>query len=91
MKLEWDLTATAAESDALTGMLDGCSEGDGSESLTPDDGGFDPAGPDRNCSDFDTWREAQDFFEAAGGPDEDPHRLDINGDGVACESLPGAP
>ena len=46
---------------------------------------------DRNCSDFDTWREAQDFFLAAGGPDSDPHGLDGNGDGIACESLPGAP
>ncbi len=46
---------------------------------------------DRNCGDFDTWREAQDFYEAEGGPDSDPHRLDGNGDGVACESLPGAP
>lgn len=45
----------------------------------------------RNCSDFDTWQEAQDFFLAEGGPEEDPHRLDRNRDGVACESLPGAP
>ena len=52
---------------------------------------YDPDGPDRNCGDFDTWQEAQDFYEEAGGPDSDPHRLDSNGDGVACESLPGAP
>ena len=52
---------------------------------------YDPSGPDRNCSDFDTWDEAQQFFLAAGGPTEDPHRLDRNSDGVACESLPGAP
>ena len=44
-----------------------------------------------NCSDFDTWAEAQDFFEAEGGPASDPHRLDRDGDGVACQSLPGAP
>ena len=31
---------------------------------------YDPGGPDRDCSDFETQREAQDFFEAAGGPDE---------------------
>ena len=42
---------------------------------------------DRNCSDFDDWAAAQAFFEAAGGPEDDPHRLDGNGDGVACESL----
>ena len=46
---------------------------------------------DRNCSDFSTWREAQDFFESEGGPENDPHRLDGNRDGEACESLPGAP
>lgn len=50
-----------------------------------------PPFEDRNCSDFDTWQEAQDFFLAEGGPEEDPHRLDRNRDGVACESLPGAP
>lgn len=52
---------------------------------------YDPAGPDRDCSDFATWREAQAFFEAAGGPARDPHRLDGDRDGVACENLPGAP
>ena len=44
-----------------------------------------------NCSDFDTWPEAQSFFESEGGPDSDPHRLDRDGDGIACQSLPGAP
>ena len=44
-----------------------------------------------NCSDFETWSEAQEFFESEGGPGSDPHRLDGNGDGIACESLPGAP
>ena len=58
------------------------------ESSTP---GTDPAGPDRNCSDFDTWAEAQAFYEAAGGPESDRHRLDGDGNGIACESLPGAP
>ncbi len=48
-------------------------------------------GGDRNCGDFSTWREAQDFFEAKGGPAEDPHDLDRDGDGNACGSLPGAP
>ena len=46
---------------------------------------------DRNCSDFDTWREAQDFYESEGGPASDAHGLDRDGDGIACESLPGAP
>ncbi len=49
---------------------------------------YDPYGPDRDCSDFRTQAEAQAFFEAAGGPRKDPHRLDADSDGVACESLP---
>lgn len=51
-------------------------------------GPYDPNGPDRDCSDFDTQKEAQAFYEAAGGPKKDPHRLDPDKDGVACESLP---
>lgn len=43
---------------------------------------------DRDCSDFDTQEEAQEFFESEGGPDEDYHNLDRDGDGVACETLP---
>lgn len=40
---------------------------------------------DMNCSDFSTWREAQDFYESQGPGD--PHGLDRDGDGVACETL----
>lgn len=47
---------------------------------------YDPKGPDRDCSDFATQAEAQAFFEATGPGD--PHRLDQDHDGVACESLP---
>jgi micrococcal nuclease len=49
---------------------------------------YDPNGPDRDCSDFATQAEAQAFFIAAGGPEKDPHRLDGDNDGVACETLP---
>jgi micrococcal nuclease len=49
---------------------------------------YDPNGPDRDCGDFDTHAEAQAFFEAAGGPDRDPHKLDGDHDGIACETLP---
>jgi micrococcal nuclease len=52
---------------------------------------YDPAGPDRDCGDFPSWKDAQAFYEAAGGPSRDPHRLDRDGDGVACESRPGGP
>ena len=47
---------------------------------------YDPSGPDRDCGDFVSQGEAQVFFETAGGPTRDPHRLDR--DGVPCESLP---
>ena len=53
----------------------------------PEPDRYDPSGPDRDCGDFNTWREANDFFLAAGGPNRDPHRLDGDGDGVHCESL----
>ena len=43
---------------------------------------------DRNCGDFAGWQEAQSYFLAEGGPDADPHGLDRDGDGVACQSLP---
>jgi len=46
---------------------------------------------DKDCSDFSTWEEAQQFFIDNGGPEKDPHRLDMDNDGIACESLPGAP
>ena len=46
---------------------------------------------DRDCDDFSTWRAAQKFYKKAGGPRSDPHRLDADRDGIACEDLPGAP
>ena len=52
---------------------------------------YDPFGPDRDCGDFPTWQQAQDFYLAAGGPTEDPHRLDTDRDGIACENRPGSP
>lgn len=42
---------------------------------------------DRDCSDFDTQPEAQRSFECH--QPGDPHNLDGDGNGVACESLPG--
>ncbi|MEX2105388.1 MAG: excalibur calcium-binding domain-containing protein [Solirubrobacterales bacterium] len=43
---------------------------------------------DRDCSDFKTQKQAQRFYKKHGGPKRDPHRLDADRDGVACESLP---
>lgn len=65
------------------------SEPEATATGTPDSSlAYDPFGTDRNCSDFATQAEAQAFYEAAGGPGSDPHRLDSDGDGVVCESLP---
>jgi hypothetical protein len=41
---------------------------------------------DMDCSDFSTQREAQAFYESQGPGD--PHRLDRDNDGIACETLP---
>lgn len=50
-----------------------------------------PASPataaDKDCSDFSSWRAAQKFYKKKGGPDRDPHRLDADSDGIACEEL----
>jgi len=43
---------------------------------------------DRDCADFTTQRAAQIFFLKHGGPRRDPHRLDGDDDGVACEDNP---
>lgn len=43
---------------------------------------------DYDCSDFSTQKEAQAFFESKGGPSSDPHKLDRDKDGIACETLP---
>ena len=56
------------------------------EGLSTSSLAYDPSGPDRDCGEFSSQSEAQAFFEAAGGGDL--HRLDRDGDGVACESLP---
>lgn len=42
----------------------------------------------KNCADFTTQADAQKVFEQCGGTSADIHRLDGDGDGVACESLP---
>jgi hypothetical protein len=44
---------------------------------------------DKNCSDFSDWASAQAFYEA--NRPGDPHGLDTDHDGIACESNRGAP
>lgn len=45
-------------------------------------------GSDKDCTDFSTHAQAQAFFMENGGPSSDPHNLDRDGDGIACETLP---
>jgi len=42
---------------------------------------------DRDCADFPTQAAAQRFFNRHN-PNRDPHRLDADHDGIACESNP---
>jgi endonuclease YncB( thermonuclease family) len=42
---------------------------------------------DKDCADFPTQASAQTFF-LNNNPSADPHRLDADGDGIACESNP---
>ena len=46
---------------------------------------------DKDCDDFKTQRDAQIFYEDNGGPHSDPHMLDEDRDGIACETLPREP
>ena len=41
-----------------------------------------------NCADFTTQAEAQAVFDYCNPTAGDVHRLDNDGDGVVCESLP---
>lgn len=43
-----------------------------------------------NCDDFVHQEEAQEVFEACQWAGEDPHGLDRDGDGIACETLKSA-
>lgn len=57
--------------------------GDGGDSGNGDDGTG--SGSDLDYEDFDTQEEAQEVYEQ---DPSDPHRLDGNDDGEACEALP---
>lgn len=41
-----------------------------------------------NCTDFKVHSEAQAVYESCGGVTNDIHKLDSDGDGLACETLP---
>lgn len=59
------------------------------EPRSPATGRTPSAGPDKDCLNFDTQRQARRYFESKGGPGSDPDRLDADHDGIACQSLPG--
>lgn len=52
-----------------------------------------PANPgdSKNCNDFATWAQAQAWFNTYYPYYGDIAKLDGDNDGIACESLPGAP
>lgn len=43
---------------------------------------------DVDCKELENRRVAQAFYVAQGGPAQDPHYLDGDSDGLACENLP---
>lgn len=49
-------------------------------------GPYNPAGVDQDCDDFSNQTEAQLFYYAAGGPFRDPHSLDADSNGIACDN-----
>ena len=49
-------------------------------------GGSPAHAADRDCGDFGSQRAAQIFFLEHGGPNRDPHGLDSDSDGIACET-----
>jgi len=65
---------------------------DGSEAGPTDDGATPPnPGDAKNCGDFTTYAEAKAWFDAYVKAYGDVARLDRDGDGEPCESLPGSP
>ena len=52
-----------------------------------------PANPGnvKNCSDFGSWADAQAWYQTYLPHHGDVAELDGDDNGIACESLPGAP
>ena len=91
---EFDSAESEARSNdvGLWDFEDDSLSSDADESTSDSDGGSDdevdlppvPADGDYDCGHFDTQEQAQYVLEDTAG---DPHRLDADGDGVACETL----
>lgn len=74
----WDYTTTQTPSPTATATETPTDSGDEEDiPPLPDDGDYD-------CGHFDTQDQAQTVLERESG---DPHRLDSDSDGIACESL----
>lgn len=97
IKARWGLTATNLEWLALLSMLDTCPNGrplitnppEVDESLLVQEP--DHPGDVVNCGDFNHYDEAFAWFMQYYEEYGDIARLDADGDGIPCASLPGAP
>ena len=106
IKTRWELTVTTSELAALTSMLSTCNSQPAAtwtppaapattsstttSSSTTTTGLANP-GNTKNCSDFSTYTEAKTWFDTYFPHYGDVARLDGDGDGEPCESLPGGP
>jgi len=81
-------TTTPTVNSAVTTVPESATEAETSATASPDNSAAnlpDCVNQDCNCSDFSHQKEAQEILDAF--PD-DPHGLDRNKDGIACENLP---
>ena len=77
--------ATSMQSASLSSYDPNSASGVGRVQFSRSSGADRSVANDQNCSDFVTSSAAQQFFLNAGGPSNDPHDLDRDGDGYACE------
>jgi hypothetical protein len=81
----------AAEPTDVGAAQTGDATADDEESADTEPGSSDvsAAGADRDCPDFSSQEEAQDYFDENGGSATNNFDLlDADGDGIACEDLP---
>lgn len=62
--------------------------GRGPSVSAPVDGNYECSRNAYNCSSFSSQTQAQSAFDSCGGSGNDIHKLDADGDGKVCESLP---
>ncbi|RBI60392.1 nuclease [halophilic archaeon] len=75
----WDFEQPTSTPIPTTETPETSSDGDGGVDVPPP-----PSDGDYDCSSFDTQEQAQAVLDSTPG---DPHRLDGDDDGIACESL----